>query len=71
MNSRSPMRLNEFVVIRRCDDGRFAVEYGPRLPLSQRYVADAFKNVDDAIAWVDRLDRTINGASAPAARHAG
>jgi hypothetical protein len=58
MNHVAPLPMNEFVVIRREENGTFQVEYGPKNSPACRYVCSDFRTVDDAIAWVDRLDRS-------------
>jgi hypothetical protein len=61
-------KLNEFVAIKREGDGTFSVEYGMSDLTKNRYICSDFKSVNDAIAWIERLDSSTSHAT-NGARH--
>jgi hypothetical protein len=60
MTHASIERMNEFVLIERGEGGTFRVEHGLRDPASTRFVCSDFNSLEEAIEWVDGLDRLVS-----------
>ncbi len=55
-----------FVVISRTGEDAYTVTYGSREDPAARYCCDGFRDIDEAMAWVDRLDKAwVNVVNRP------